>query len=74
MSKTITKERAERVARAHACVHCGEYSYKKLSIKPAATSHQKEFGEVWHCVKICGVCDVEQELGIDGDGEIVYAG
>jgi hypothetical protein len=74
MPKTITKERAEKVAKAHACEHCGEYSYKKLAIKPAAASHQKEFGEVWHCTKTCGVCGMEQELGIDGEGEIVYAG
>ena len=72
MPKTITKERAERVARAHACEHCGEYSYKKLTIKPASVANQKEFNEVWHCIKICGVCGREQELGIDGEGEIAY--
>lgn len=72
MPKSITKERAEKVAKAHACEHCGEYSYKKLTIKPAAPSHQKEFGEVWHCTKICGVCGMEMDLGIDGEGEIVY--
>jgi hypothetical protein len=31
----ITRERAERIARAHACVNCGEYSFKKLAVKPA---------------------------------------
>jgi transcription elongation factor Elf1 len=72
MQKPITKERAEKVARAHACEHCGEYSYKKLTIKPASVANQKEFNEVWHCVKICGVCGREQELGIDAEGEIAY--
>lgn len=72
MPKTITKERAEKVAKAHACEHCGEYSYKKLTVKAAVPSHQKEFNEVWHCVKVCGICGMEYELGIDGEGEIVY--
>ena len=27
----ITRERAERIARSHACENCREYSYKKLS-------------------------------------------
>jgi len=72
MPKTITKERAERVAKAHACEHCGEYSYKKLSIKPASATNAKEFKEVWHCIKTCGVCGMEQEMGIDGEGEIAY--
>ena len=34
----ITQERAERIARAHACEVCGEYSYKKLVVKPANES------------------------------------
>ena len=72
MPKPITKERAEKVAKAHACEHCGEYSYKKLIIKPATASNRKTFGEEWHCTKICGVCGMEQELGIDGEGEIAY--
>ena len=68
----ITLDRAERIAKAHACENCGEYSYKKLSVKPASPANRAEFNEVWHVVKTCGVCDMQQELGIDEDGEIVY--
>lgn len=68
----ITHERAERIAKAHACENCGEYSYKKLTVKPASKVHQEEFNEVWHAVKVCGVCGMLQEMGIDAEGEIVY--
>ena len=68
----ITRERAERIARSHACEHCQEYSYKKLTVQPASPSHRKEFKEAWHVVAICGVCSLEQELGIGDDGEIIY--
>jgi len=68
----ITRERAERIARAHACETCGEYSYKRLVVKPASKEHQKELNEAWHAVKTCGVCGTIQELGIDAEGEIVY--
>ena len=71
---TIPRERAERIARAHACVHCGEYNYKKVAVKPSPESLQKEFGEVWHATLVCGVCGAHQELGIDGEGDVVYAG
>lgn len=68
----ITRERAERIARSHACEHCQEYSYKKLTVQPASAGHRKEFKEAWHVVAICGVCGLEQELGIDDQGEIIY--
>jgi transcription elongation factor Elf1 len=68
----ITRERAERIAKAHACENCGEYSYKRLTVKPASKEHQAEFNEVWHAVKVCGVCGMLQEMGIDAEGEIVY--
>ena len=70
----ITRERAERIARAHACERCGEYSYKKLTVKPASREHREEFGEAWHAAKVCGVCGLHQELGIDAEGEIGYVG
>jgi transcription elongation factor Elf1 len=66
----ITRERAERIARAHACERCGEYSYKKVSVKPADAN--PELGVTWHAILICGVCGRHQELGIDDEGEIVY--
>ncbi len=71
---TISRERAERIARSHACEQCGEYSYRKLLVKPASEEQYKEFAVVWHAVKVCGVCGMHQELGIDDDGDIVYAG
>ena len=68
----ISKERAERIARAHACAKCGEYNYRKFSVKEAGAEHREEFGEEWHAVLVCGVCGLHQELGIDGDGDVVY--
>jgi hypothetical protein len=69
---TIPQERAERIARAHACAHCLEYTWRKVSVRAAAPALQEEFGEVWHAVMLCGVCGSAQELGIDGEGEVVY--
>jgi hypothetical protein len=68
----ITPERAEKVARAHACENCGEYSYKKLVVKPAAKGKRSELNEAWVAKKTCGVCGLEEELGIDEEGEIVW--
>ena len=70
----ITRERAERIARAHACEQCGEYSYKKLTVRSPSKAHQEELNEAWHAVMICGVCGLHQEMGIDEDGDIVYVG
>lgn len=70
----ITRERAERIAKAHACEGCGEYSYKKVSVKPATRAQRDELNVVWQATKICGVCGAQQELGIDDEGDIVYAG
>lgn len=71
MPKKITFARAERVAKGHACENCGEYSYKKLIVKPATPAQHKETGEAWHAMKICGICGLEHEMGIDDEGEIV---
>ena len=72
MPKVITRERAERIARAHACEHCQEYSFKKLVVKPSSPAHKAEFNEIWHASKTCGVCGLQQELGIDAEGDILY--
>ncbi|HEX2718103.1 MAG TPA: hypothetical protein VHM67_10515 [Gemmatimonadaceae bacterium] len=69
----IGRERAERIARAHACENCGEYSYKRLVVKPANDT-QREMGARWHVNKICGVCGMAQEMGLDDEGDVVYAG
>jgi hypothetical protein len=68
----ISRDRAERIARAHACVSCGEYNYRKLAVREPAPSHRAEFGEEWHALLVCGVCGTQQELGIDGEGDVVY--
>ena len=68
----ISRDRAERIARAHACENCGEYSYKRLVVKPATAANRAEFNEAWHAEKICGVCGMQQEMGIDEDGDIIY--
>lgn len=70
--KEITLERAEKIARAHACLLCGEYSFKKVSVKPVAEERRSPLGEFWLAVRKCGICGAEQELGIDADGDIVF--
>ncbi len=70
---SISQNRAEKIARSHPCDNCGEYSFKTLKVKPAAASDREAFGEVWHITKICGVCGMHHEIGIDKDGDIVYA-
>jgi len=74
LASSITKQRAERIARGHACVTCQEYSYKRITVKPASPEHQEELGELWHVVMVCGICGTHQELGIDDEGEILYDG
>ena len=64
MPSSITKQRAERIARGHACVTCQEYSYKKITVKPASEEHREELGELWHVVMVCGICGTHQELGV----------
>ncbi len=68
----ITRERAERIAKAHVCSHCKEYSFKKLAVKPAPTSIAEELGVAWVVVRHCGVCDYKSEIGIQPDGDVAY--
>jgi transcription elongation factor Elf1 len=70
--KRITRERAERIAKAHACENCGEYTYKRVAIKPATKRQQESLGIAWLAEKVCGVCDAHLEMGINTDGDIVY--
>lgn len=70
----ITRERAARIARGHACTHCQEYSYRKLSVKLAPTSIKDELGAIWIAVRTCGICGRQSELGLDSEGEIVFEG
>ena len=68
----ITRERAERIAKAHACANCGEYSYKRVKVKPATKRLQEELNVAWSTEMTCGVCNAHNELGIDEDGTIVF--
>ena len=68
----ISRERAEVIARAHACISCREYSWRRLLIREPNAALQAEFGEVWHALLVCGVCGLQQELGIDDDGDVLY--
>lgn len=68
----LSRERAELIARAHACTRCEEYSYKKVAVKAASAGHERELGVLWHATLVCGVCGLTQELGIDGEGDVVY--
>lgn len=68
----INRERAEKIARAHECEHCGEYSYKKLTVKAATKANRSELNEAWIAKKTCGVCGLQAEMGIDEEGEVVW--
>jgi transcription elongation factor Elf1 len=68
----ITRERAERIAKAHVCRHCNEYSFKKLAAKPATEAIAKELGVAWVVTRVCGICGTHGEVGIQDDGDIVF--
>ena len=70
----LPKERAERIARSHACSHCQEYTYRRLTVKAATAGITKELGAVWIATKTCGVCEYKEEIGIADDGDVVYSG
>ena len=73
MKKKITESRAERIAKAHACEKCGEYSYKRVSVEAAPKAELENSGVAWIAEKTCGVCNTEHELGIAEDGRIIYS-
>jgi hypothetical protein len=68
----VTRERAEFIARAHACENCGEYTSKNLVVKAASDAIRDELKVLWIASKTCGVCGRRQELGIDDDGDIIF--
>lgn len=68
----ITRERAERIARGHACSNCNEYTFRKISVKPASDELRKELEIEWVVARLCGVCKHLTEVGIADDGDIVY--
>jgi hypothetical protein len=71
---TLARGRAERIARAHACLRCREYSYKRVAVAPADPAMREALDELWHATLECGVCGALQELGIAADGSVLYAG
>jgi hypothetical protein len=73
LTLAVSKERAERIAKGHACENCGEYTIKKLKVIAAPAAIAAELKAVWIAQKTCGVCGMEQEVGIDEDGDIVFA-
>lgn len=74
MPRPIGRARAAYIARSHPCPTCGEYSFKKVTVKPAPVSLRREFSAAWVVSRTCGVCGLEQEMGLDSEGEVVYAG
>ena len=70
--KRITKERAERIAKGHACENCGEYTFKRVSVQAAPKEREESEGVAWVAEQVCGVCTANHELGIAPDGAIVY--
>lgn len=68
----ITLERAERIAKSQPCARCGEYSFKQLRVRPAPDSQRDAVGTAWVVTRTCGICGAVEELGIDGDGDVVY--
>jgi transcription elongation factor Elf1 len=74
LTRTITRERAEIIARAQECAHCREYNYKKVQVKASSESQLKELSAVWVVRRVCGVCGLETEMGLDADGDVVFLG
>lgn len=70
----IAQDRAERIARAHACGGCLEYSYRKVAVKPGSSALRESLSVEWVATMTCGICGRVSELGIDDEGEVVYVG
>lgn len=68
----IPRERAELIAKAQACSNCNEYSFRKISVKPASAEVRKELEVEWVASRLCGVCKHLTEIGIAADGDVVY--
>ena len=69
----ISRERAERIARAHACPACLEYTWRKVSIREPSVALRAELKVAWTAALVCGVCGHHVELGIEEDGDIAYS-
>jgi hypothetical protein len=67
----MSRDRAERIARSHACVKCGEYSWKRSKVAEASAAEREALGGIWRAELQCGVCNTRQEIVITTDGDIV---
>ena len=67
---TVTKERAELIARGQACPRCREYTYKKIKLRAAVESDHIA-GAAWIAEMICGVCAAHLQLALESDGDIL---
>lgn len=68
---TVTKERAELIARGQACPRCREYTYKKIKLRAVVESDHIA-GAAWIAEMICGVCAAHLQLALESDGDIVF--
>jgi hypothetical protein len=71
--QTVSRDRAERIARAQACPKCGEYSYKKFKLR-AARADDDVAGAAWIADLICGVCNAHLQLALEPDGDVLFFG
>jgi hypothetical protein len=69
----VTRERADRIARATACPRCREYTWKRVRLRDADPG-DRHVGAAWSVELTCGVCDKLVQLAIDDDGDVVYIG
>lgn len=72
--RIVTEDRAALIARSHACSNCLEYSFKKIAVKSAPAPHRRDLQIQWVVQRVCGICGLDQEMGIAADGDIVYGG
>lgn len=68
---TVTKERAELIARAQACPRCHEYTYKRMKLRAADPGDQVT-GAAWIADMVCGVCSAHLQLALESDGDVLF--
>ena len=68
---TVTKERAELIARAQPCPRCHEYTYKRLKLR-AADPGDHVTGAAWIADMVGGVCSAHLQLALESDGDVLF--
>ena len=68
---SVTKERAERIARAQPCPRCKEYTYKRIKLRAADLSDHVA-GAAWIGELVCGVCSANLQLALEADGDVLF--